>query len=325
MGSSEKIAVLGAGLMGHGIALLFAGAGHEVALFDPDPDALTSAPARMRAGLQQIGLPPGAADAVRLHDTLPAAVRQVDLVVEAAPEDLELKRSLFARTAEAADPATILATNTSVIRIGEIAESSPDPGQLVGAHFWNPPHLIPLVEVIQTPHTRPEVVQRLMDLLLRAGKQPVRVRRDLPGGVGNRLQHALWREAVALVDAGVVEPADLDQIVKSSFGMRLPVLGPIENADLVGLDLTLAIHEYLLPHIDRRPAPAPLLRELVARGDLGVKTGQGFRRWTPETVQSTRLRLAEHLAAAAAPGRQPDDPNRSSADSERSSTREETS
>jgi 3-hydroxybutyryl-CoA dehydrogenase len=138
----------------------------------------------------------------------------------------------------------------------------------------------------------------MMGLLSRAGKSPVRIRRDIPGFVGNRLQHALWREAFALVDEGVCDAESVDRIVKESFGLRLAVLGPMENADLVGLDMAEAIHEYLLPHLSRIDGPVPLLRSLVARGELGMKTGSGFRHWTEEEIETTRERLFDHLVAS---------------------------
>jgi 3-hydroxybutyryl-CoA dehydrogenase len=252
-----RVAVVGAGLMGHGIAQVFAAAGFEVAVTDPDAGVLASVPDRARANLAAIGTDPAAADAIELLPELEQAVARADFVIEAAPEDLELKSELHARISRAVGAETILATNTSVISVGEIAADVDDPGRVVGTHWWNPPYLIPLVEVVEAEATRPETVRRTIDLLEEVGKSPVHVRRDIPGFVGNRLQHALWREAFALVDAGVCDAETVDTVVKQSFGLRLPVLGPAENADLVGLDLTLAIHEYVLPHLDRaRMSPA---------------------------------------------------------------------
>jgi 3-hydroxybutyryl-CoA dehydrogenase len=139
-----------------------------------------------------------------------------------------------------------------------------------------------------------------MAILAQAGKSPVHVRRDIPGFVGNRLQHALWREAISLVEQGVCDAEAVDTVVKQSFGRRLPVLGPLENADLVGLDLTLAIHEYVLPHLERSAGPSPLLRRLVEQGKLGAKAGQGFYRWSADSVDATQERLLAHLEAAVA-------------------------
>jgi 3-hydroxybutyryl-CoA dehydrogenase len=293
----ERVAVVGAGLMGHGIAQVFAVAGYPVAITDENADVLASVHERVRANLERSGGDPSAADAIELRDSVEYVLEGADFVVEAAPESLELKQALFGRLSRAASPDTILATNTSVISVGEIAAGADDPGRVVGTHFWNPPHLIPLVEVTQAEHTRLEVVERTMAVLAGAGKTPIHVKHDIPGFVGNRLQHALWREAIALVDAGVCDAKSVDDVVKQSFGLRLSVLGPIENADLVGLDLTLAIHEYVLPHIDCTPGPSPLLRRLVEQGDLGMKTGRGLREWTEDDAQAVRERLFDHLVA----------------------------
>lgn len=298
MAGRERIAVVGAGLMGHGIAQVFAAGGHEVAITDHDPHALGTVHERVRANLTRMGLAPDAAEAIEPAPILEEAVARADFVFEAASEDLALKQELFRRLGEAVRGDTVLATNTSVISISEIGARAEDPGRVVGTHWWNPPYLIPLVEVVEAEATRLETVERTMGLLERVGKSPVHVRRDLPGFIGNRLQHALWREAFALVDAGVCDPETVDRVVRESFGLRLPVLGPVENADLVGLDLTLAIHEYLLPHLDRTPGPAPILRRRVAEGRLGAKTGRGFREWTPDEARSLHDRLLDHLVAA---------------------------
>jgi 3-hydroxybutyryl-CoA dehydrogenase len=189
----------------------------------------------------------------------------------------------------------VLATNTSVMSVGEIGARAKRRERVLGTHWWNPPYLIPLVEVVRAQATAEEVVRRMMELLAEVGKTPVRVRRDVPGFVGNRLQHALWREAIAIVAAGICDAETVDTVVKQSFGRRLGVLGPLENADLVGLDLTLAIHEYVLPHLDRSPGPSPLLRDKVAHGHLGMKTGTGFHHWPPGTPDALRARLLEFL------------------------------
>ena len=295
--AAERIAVVGAGLMGHGIAQVFAAAGHTVSVTDEDPAVLASAPGRIRDNLERLGVDPSPAEAIRLCTGLEAAVADADVVFEAAPERLELKRGLFERISRCVSPHALLATNTSVIAVGEIAAQAVEPGRVVGTHWWNPPYLIPLVEVTQAAATSADTIDRTIALLERAGKAPIHVRRDIPGFIGNRLQHALWREAFALVAAGVCDAESLDRVVKTSFGPRLAVLGPMENADLVGLDLTLDIHDYLLPHLDTSADPSPRLRELVEQGELGMKTGAGFRRWSDEEARETRERLFDHLAA----------------------------
>jgi 3-hydroxybutyryl-CoA dehydrogenase len=297
---SEKVAVVGAGLMGHGIAQVFAAAGYQVGVYDPVPAALAAVPERIRGNLATTGQAEGAAAAellarIALHAELEGAVAGAAYVTEAAPEDLALKQELFERLDALCPPAVILATNTSVMSVGEIGARATRRDRVVGTHWWNPPYLIPLVEVTQAKATSLETVERTVALLAAVGKTPVHVRKDVPGFVGNRLQHALWREAIALVAAGICDAETVDTVVKHSFGRRLAVLGPLENADLVGLDLTLAIHEYVLPHLDRTPGPSPLLRDKVAKGELGMKTGKGLRAWTPEQAADVRERLLRYL------------------------------
>ncbi len=218
------------------------------------------------------------------------------LVIEAAPEKLALKQKLFADLEAVVAPDTILASNSSAIPSTEIGRHLKHRERVVGTHFWNPPHLVPLVEVIQTEKTSDAVIARTMDLLRGAGLKPVHVRKDIPGFIGNRLQHALKREAIALVADGVCDAETIDDVVKSGFGARMAVLGPMEQSDLVGLNLTLDIHEALIEHLDRTAGPHPYLRDKVARGQLGMKTGEGFRRWTPQQADEVRERLRHFLA-----------------------------
>jgi 3-hydroxybutyryl-CoA dehydrogenase len=293
--SSERITIIGAGLMGHGLAQVFADAGHAVAIHDPDPGVLAEAPSRVAANLQTLGRDPQAAERIALHDTLAAAVAHADWVFEAAPERPELKQQIFAQLEEHAPPEAVLATNTSVIPVAVVAENVRSAERVVGTHWWNPPYLIPIVEVVQAERTDIETIERTMGLLQRAGKDPVHVRRDVPGFVGNRLQHALWREAIALVADGVCDAETVDRVVKGTFGRRSAIMGPLETADLVGLDLTLDIHEQVLSDLDRTPGPSPYLRELVARGDLGMKTGRGFREWDRDAPARTRETLMRYL------------------------------
>ena len=293
-----RIGIVGGGLMGHGIAQVLAGHGGTVTVHDPDPDTLASVPERIARNLETLGRDSAVAARVRLADTLEEAVGDADVVFEAAPERMAVKQEIFARLDAATPATTMLATNTSVMRVTEIAARTERPERVVGTHWWNPPYLVPLVEVVQGERTADETVARAMALLTEAGKTPVHVRRDVPGFVGNRLQHALWRQALELVDAGVCDAEAIDTVVKASFGIRLAVLGPMENADLVGLDLTLDIHEYVLPTLDPPSEPAAGLRERVEAGDLGMKTGAGYRRWTAEEADDVRRRLLAHLAAA---------------------------
>lgn len=295
----QRIAVIGAGLMGHSIALVMARAGHEVAVFDPVETARLALHGRVRKSLADLGTPAGAIEAaiarITVADSLASAVAAADLVIEAAPENLALKRQIFAEAEAAAPEQAILASNTSVMPITSITSGLRHRGRAIGTHWWNPGHMIPLVEVIRTEWTEEATVEATAAILARAGKTPVRVEQDVPGFIGNRLQHALWREAISLVERGICSAEAVDTVIKASFGRRLSVLGPLENADLVGTDLTLAIHETVLADLERRPGPSPYLRTLVAEGKLGMKTGQGFRAWTEDQAEETRLRVATHL------------------------------
>jgi len=304
----SNVAVIGAGLMGRGIAQVFAAAGHDTTLADTNDEALRAAPGHITHSLAQMGLE---SDAVlgRLHlePSLPAAVAQAGIVIEAATERIELKQRLFADIAAAAPRSAILASNTSVIPITRIGEAL-DPqarARLVGTHWWNPPHLVPLVEVVRTAHTAADVFENTFDLLQSVGKRPVKVLKDVPGFIGNRLQHALWREAISLVQQGVCDAQTIDEVVKHSFGMRLPVLGPMENADLVGLELTREVHRILFPDLDTSTGPSPLLTELLDQGRAGMRAGKGLRDWTPEQADAVRERLALHLIGMVA-ARSPD-------------------
>jgi 3-hydroxybutyryl-CoA dehydrogenase len=296
--AKARIAVIGAGLMGHGIAQVFALAGHEVTIYDSVAASLDSAKARILTNLRDLGDDQSAVERVRPCRELDQAVRDADYVVEAVLEDLPLKQRLFVEIEQHVRPDTILASNTSVIPITSIMEGLQDRARALGTHWWNPPFLVPLVEVIGTRWTSQHAIDWTIALHSDAGKRPVHVKKDVPGFVGNRLQHALWREAIALVEHGICDAETVDTVIKASFGRRLAVLGPLENADLVGTDLTLAIHQTVLPDIEGRGGPSPYLEQLVADGKLGMKAGEGFRRWTPAQQQELRAKVLAHLKKA---------------------------
>ncbi len=297
MTARTVIAIIGGGLMGHGIAQVFARAGHPVRVYDPAPAILGTLHDRIRANLKDLGQNVDAAERVTGYAVLSEAIAGAGVVFEAGPENLALKQQIFASIEAAASPTAILASNTSVIPITQIMRDLKRKQRALGTHWWNPPYLVPLVEIIKTPSTSPEVALAMTALLTAAGKTPVTVEKDVPGFIGNRLQHALWREAIALVAAGVCDAKTVDTVVKASFGRRLAVLGPLENADLVGTDLTLAIHESVLADLDRTPGPSAYLKDLVAAGKLGMKVGEGFQRWTPEQQAALRKRVFEYLKA----------------------------
>ena len=302
MVTKPRIAVIGAGLMGHGIAQVFGLAGHDITITDAHAPTLASAKDRILANLKDLGDDITALERVRVVLDVAEAVADADFIVEAVREDLGVKQKLFAEIERAARPDAILASNTSVIPITAIMGGLADRARALGTHWWNPPYLVPLVEVIGTQWTSPAAIDFTLKLHTDIGKTPVHVKKDVPGFVGNRLQHALWREAISLVENDICDAETVDTVIKAAFGRRLAVLGPLENADLVGTDLTLAIHRTVLSAIDARPGPSPYLEKLVAQGKLGMKTGEGFRTWTAEQQAELRARMLRHLKAARGSG-----------------------
>ena len=299
----QRIAVIGAGLMGHGIGQIFAVNGHEVTLVDLNEEILESATVGIRNNLDLMAshdfITPEDIDAaltrVSTTTSTEKGVDGADFVVEAVVENLEVKQNLFKTLDNLCPTSTIIASNTSVMSITEIASKSVQKQRIVGTHFWNPPHLIPLVEVVPGDETASTSVDATYDLLLSVGKHPVKVKKDVPGFVANRLQHALWREAISIVEHGIADAATVDECIKFGFGLRLPALGPMENSDMVGNDLVLAIHDYLLKHLESSPDPSPLLREKMEKGELGFKSGQGFQSWSDEEIKASRKNLQQYL------------------------------
>jgi len=303
MSKIENIAVIGAGMMGHGIAQIFALQGYSVVLMDVKEELLSKALEAVRSNLtlmaekgigRQEDIDP-AISRIKTTIDMSEAANAVQFVVEAVFESLDLKQKILKELDASCPQDTILATNTSVISITEIAHKTRNRNRILGTHFWNPPYLIPLVEVIRGEETADWAMDRTYDLLKAVGKHPVRVNKDVPGFVGNRLQHALWREAISIVEQGIADASTVDECIKYGFGLRLPVLGPLENADMVGLDLTLAIHDYILKYVESSPEPSPILREKVERGELGFKTGQGFQKWSAKEADRSRRNLVEYL------------------------------
>jgi 3-hydroxybutyryl-CoA dehydrogenase len=301
----EKIAVVGAGMMGQGIAEAFAAKGFPVALYARRKEALDQVHEKARADFKNFGVDEKAAENISLHNTLAEAVGDAELVIENVAENLEVKQNMFVELEKYARPDCILASNTSVMPITKIGAKANSRNRMLGTHWWNPPFLIPLVEVVQTEFTELQYVERAIRILKSAGKVAVHCKRDVAGFIANRMQHALWREAVSIVERGICDAETVDLCVKNSFGFRLPVLAPLENADLVGLDLTLAIHNTILAEIEDSHQPSPYLIDKVNKGELGMKSGQGFYSWTSESAQAVRDRLAAYLREATARNRRP--------------------
>lgn len=284
----ERIAVVGAGLMGTSIGLDWARAGFSVAIYDNDADRVASLTRRAR----EIGQALVEGEVItanelnlaiaRLSPTtdLGEAVGQADYVAEAIVEDLAVKQALYAELDAITRPDAILASNTSSLMPSALAEPTQRPERVLVVHYFNPGHLIPVVEVVLGPKTAPETVETAKRLLREAGKTPAVLRKEVPGFIANRLQSALLREALALVETGVCSMEDLDAVVSMGFGRRLAAFGPFTISDMAGLDVWQAIASYLYPLISDAKEPQPLLADAAARGDFGLKSGRGFYEWS---------------------------------------------
>ncbi|HIF41114.1 MAG TPA: 3-hydroxyacyl-CoA dehydrogenase family protein [Planctomycetes bacterium] len=282
--SDIKIAaVLGAGTMGHGIAQVLAMAGIESRLFDVAPDAVDAGLAKIQANLDK-GVARGkvneearaqALAALTGASELSVAVEGAQVVIEAAPERMDLKQSIFSDLSELSAPDALLATNTSSLSITEIGQVCSRPERVVGMHFFNPVHIMKLVEVVRTGASSDEAVTCAMDLARRMGKEPIDVA-DTPGFASSRLGIAIGMEAIRMVESGVASAEDIDKAMTLGYGFPM---GPLRLTDLVGLDVRLSIAEYLASTLGDRFTPPALLREMVAAGKLGQKSGEGFYAW----------------------------------------------
>jgi 3-hydroxybutyryl-CoA dehydrogenase len=293
------ITIIGAGLMGHGIAYVMAAAGHMVRIQDPIPAALTALPEKLSAIAALFGHGDDAVRRISGFADIAEAASGTDFVIEAAPEKLALKQAIIAELETVIAPTTIIASNTSALPITQIAAKATRPERIVGAHFWNPPHLVKLVEIVQAEKTSEATIALSMELMRNVGHHPVHVKKDIPGFIGNRLQHALKHEAISLVAAGVCDAETIDDVVKFGFGQRMAVLGPMEQSDLVGLHLTKAIQDTLIPALDHSAVMQPYVDECIAKGHTGMAVGQGFRSWTPEQAAAVRSRLNTFLVGQA--------------------------
>ena len=294
----KNILIAGGGMMGKNIAFVFSSnPEYSITVYDLYE---TDVPGGIRKNTASLGLAEEelAARLERISFTTDIdseLIKAADFVIEAVFEDMKIKRQTFAKLEERCRPDTIFCTNTSVMSPSEISRDLKHRERFVGTHFWNPGHLIPLVEVVKSDATSDEVAQTVMDVLAGVGKEPVLCKKDVPGFIANRMQHALWREAISIVENGIADAETVDKAVRYSFGLRLPQLGPIENADMVGLDLTYNIHDYILQNLEDSHKPSALLTKLRDEGKLGFKSGEGFRKWTPEEIAKSNADLNEYL------------------------------
>ena len=298
----KEILIAGGGMMGKNIAFVMTSNPNlHVTVYDLYP---TDVEAGIRANTKQL-VDRGhvteedlAERLTRIYFTTDIddeAITKADLVIEAVFEDMKIKRETFAKLEARCSTDTIFCTNSSVMSPSEISAELEHRERFVGTHFWNPGHLIPLVEVVKTDATADGVAETVMEVLASAGKKPCLCKKDVPGFIANRLQHALWREAISIVEHGIADAETVDIAIKNSFGLRLPQLSALENSDMVGTQLTWNIHSYVLPHLEDSHEPSPLLKQMLDEGKLGFKSGEGFMKWSQEEIDKCNADLNSYL------------------------------
>jgi 3-hydroxybutyryl-CoA dehydrogenase len=295
----RTVGICGAGLIGTAAGVCFKRAGYRVMVWNHKPERLAALAARaqeMESFLNENIAPsrrPGGV--IEPHSQLSAIDEQADLVLDGIVEEMGQKVNLFRRLRGCVERSAIFLTTTSGLSITDMGRQSGCGHLLAGMHFWNPPHLMPLVEVIRGQDTPDHVMDLGCQVAESIGKLPVRVNRDAPGFIGNRLLHTLWREAIHIVEQGIASPQDVDLVARMTFGLRLPVMGPLENMDLVGLDLIETIMAYLLADLADNHRPAELLTDLVQQNHLGIKSGRGFYDWSARSGEELHRRRNQQI------------------------------
>jgi 3-hydroxybutyryl-CoA dehydrogenase len=293
LGQIKRVAIIGAGIMGHGFAQIFAQKGYSVSLYDIDEKILKAAVARIGASLDtfiDFGMirakeKKATLEKISTTTNLEEAVGKADFVLEAVPEILDLKKDIFAKLDRLAPSHAILASNTSGLSITEMGSVTQRPEKTVIVHGINPPTIIPVVEIVRGEKTSDETAEICYRLLLKLGKKPVRVLKEVPGFLFNRLQLALYREALYCLETGVATAEDIDIVVKAGYGFRLANLGPLETSDFGGLDTFYRLAQNLFPDLSAAKSAPAVLEKLVQQGKLGVKTGEGFYSYPPAVVK----------------------------------------
>ena len=296
-------AIIGGGTMGLGVAECFAAAGVQVRICDATPELAKEAHEQLverarghaEAGLWGEEVVDRVA-AVEVADDIPAAVHEIDLVFEAVPEQFDLKSEVFAAVDDAAPQEAVVASNTSSLQIDELASSLHNPERFLGMHWFNPPEWTPGIEVIPASSTDPDILERVMEFLRSIGKRPAVVASG-PGFVANRIQFALFREALSCVEDGLASPEEVDEVVRSCFGFRLPFFGPFQIADMAGLDVYVSIFETLEKGLGERFSTPERLRELVAQERTGTKSGAGFLTYSDEELDRLSVERDRRYAA----------------------------
>jgi len=283
-----EVGILGVGTMGTGIAQVFALHGITARIYDTNYDQVLKVKEKIEnsfdimreAGIISGMQATGALNRVQEVKELKNAVAGVGLVLEAIPEIVDLKIKLFEQVDSLCDPRTILASNTSGLSITKLGKATKRPGRVIGMHWWNPPMIIPVIEIVRGEQTDEETVETVRDIVNKVGKVPVVVQKDIPGFLGNRLQYALMREAIALLNEGVASAEDIDTMVKAGIGFKFPVMGPLETIDLAGIDVYHRVSGYLNKSLDDSKETPAIVEEMVRNEELGLKKGKGFYDYT---------------------------------------------
>jgi len=295
--SATRAVVVGGGTMGADVAVVLLRAGCRVDVVESRAEAHAGIHEKVSGNLAAIGRQDGAG-LLRVVATLQEVQwPQTDLVIECIPEVLEYKRKLFASLVELAPAHALLASNSSSFPISQVSEGLPTRERMLGLHFFMPAHIVPLAEVVMGPDTDPELAQGLYVFIRRCGSVPIMVRKDVPGFVGNRLQHALGREAFSMIQDGIVSAEDIDNAVRFGFGFRYVAAGPILQKEHAGFDVHAAAAATIYPSLSNASAPPSVLADKPRDGHLGMKTGQGFYSWTPEKIATERARYDKALRA----------------------------
>lgn len=301
----QTVAVLGLGTMGHGIAQAYAAAGLRVLAYDDVAAARTSLHPRVRQNLQQFvraGLATKRSveptlKRITVCDTLEQAVRDAQFVTETVREDLAAKQELLARVEGLVGPNTILASNSSTFPISASGARLRKPGRAIVTHWFNPPHIVPTVEVVPGRRTTAATTRAALALLTRVGKQAIHLRKEVPGFLLNRIQIAMNREVWSMLDQGVASVEDIDRAIRGSLGFRLAAIGPLEVADFGGLDIHARVYNNLAPEICSNTKLSPMVAKLVKAGHFGAKTGKGFYSYAPRELEARRTRRDRRFLA----------------------------
>ncbi len=291
-------AIIGGGIMGGDIAIIFAAGGWKVHVMSPSQKTRDALPGRVTAGVRKLGAAEANAANIKTYAALDALPwKNIDLVVEAAVEDLPLKQKLFGEVETLARPDIPLTSNTSNFPIGEIGKSLKTRARFAGLHFFMPAHLVPLVEIVSAEFTEPKVAQDLVALMKALDKTPIWVKKDVPGFVGNRIQHAMLREALYLINDGIVDAEGVDTAVRYGFGFRFIACGPILQKEMSGWDTNYLVAGALYPQLYDSKTPAPIVKALIDKGHLGMKTKRGFWQWTDDSIAKEKARIERCLQA----------------------------